>query len=253
MGSVNPIVVHNDTGRAAIIMRGHILLLSGGSAMAQPMMRQAKICGLTRPEDVEAAVRYRADFLGFIVEAASPRRLTIEQAAQLARPMTGIIPRVAVTVNADDERLTAIMSQMTPDYIQCHGDETPERAAEIARRFSVKVIKACTVAHDDDMKQADRYSGAADLILYDAKPPKGSDVRGGHGIKIDWDIISRAPTPRRFLLAGGLTPNNVAAAIAATRAPIVDVSSGVETAPGVKDAAKIKTFMNAVKNRPQNG
>jgi len=96
------------------------------------------------------------------------------------------------------------------------------------------------------MKRADHYSGAADLILYDAKPPSGSDVRGGHGIKIDWDIIRRAPTPKRFMLAGGLTPDNVAAAVTATRAPIVDVSSGVEAAAGIKDAAKIKAFMNAV-------
>ncbi len=221
--------------------------------MAQPMTIQAKICGLMRPEDVETAVRYGADYLGFIVEAASPRRLTTAQAAALAGPVKGIVPRAAVTVNADDDMLSAIMSQMTPDYIQCHGDETPERIAEITRKFSVKIIKACAVACDDDMKRASEFSGAADLILFDAKPPKGSDVRGGHGIKIDWDIITRAPMPRRFMLAGGLTPENIRAAINAVRAPIVDVSSGVETSPGVKDAAKIKAFMDAVKNRPQNG
>lgn len=206
-----------------------------------------------RPEDVETAVRYGADYLGFIVAAASPRRLTIEQAARLAGPVKGIVPRAAVTVNADDDMLTAIMSQMSPDYIQCHGDETPERIAEIARKFAVKTIKACAVANDEDMKRASEFSGAVDLILFDAKPPKGSDVRGGHGIKIDWDIINRAPTPSRFMLAGGLTPENVRAAINAVRAPIVDVSSGVETSPGVKDPAKIKAFMDAVKNRPQNG
>lgn len=206
-----------------------------------------------RPQDVETAIRCGADYLGFIVEAASPRRLTIEQAARLAGPVKGITPRVAVTVNADDEMLSAIMPQMMPDYIQCHGDEMPERCAEIARKFAVKTIKACAVAGDEDMKRASEFSGAADLILFDAKPPKGSDVRGGHGIKIDWGMMSRAPMPRRFMLAGGLTAENVRAAINAVRAPIVDVSSGVETSPGVKDPAKIKAFMDAVKNRPQNG
>lgn len=206
-----------------------------------------------RPEDVEAAVKYGADYLGFIVEAASKRRLSVADAAILAGPVTDIIARVAVTVNADDDLLKQIMAEMKPDYIQCHGDETPERTAEIARKFSVKVIKACAVADDEDMKTAGTYSGVADLILFDAKPPARSDVRGGHGIKIDWEIIRRAPLPKRFMLAGGLTPDNIAQAILATRAPIVDVSSGVEAAPGVKDAAKIKAFLDVVKNRPCHG
>lgn len=230
-----------------------ILLLSGGSAMALLMTTQAKICGLMRPEDVELAVRCGASFLGFIVEAASPRRLSVGQAARLAGPVKDITARVAVTVNADDDLLARITAKMQPDYIQCHGDETMQRVAEISRKFSVKTIKACAVASDADMKQAGAYSGAADLTLFDAKPPKGSKVRGGHGIKIDWDIIRRAPMPQCFMLAGGLTPDNVGAAITATRAPIVDVSSGVEAAPGVKDPAKIKAFMDAVKYRSHYG
>ena len=209
---------------------------------------RAKICGLTRPEDVAYAVEHGASFLGFIVEAASKRRLSVKEAAALAKPSRDIISRVAVTVNADDNLLTQIMADMVPDYIQCHGDETPLRVAEITRKFKVKTIKACAIANDDDMKLAGEFSGAADLILFDAKPPKGSDVRGGHGIAIDWNIIRRAPTPKLYALAGGLTPATVAEAIAATNAPIVDVSSGVETEPGVKDAAKIKTFMQAVRD-----
>ena len=199
-----------------------------------------------RPQDVAAAIAAGASYLGFIVEAASKRRVTVEQAARLSRPARGIIPRVAVTVNADDALLTRIMADMAPDYIQCHGDETPARVAEITRKFNVKTIKAVAVITDGDMKTAETYSGAADIILFDAKPPKGSDVRGGHGVAIDWNIIKRAPLPKYWALAGGLTPHNVAEAIAATDAPMVDVSSGVEASAGVKDASKIKAFMAAV-------
>ena len=210
------------------------------------MTINVKICGLMRPEDVAAAIAAGASYLGFIVEAASKRRVTVEQAARLSGPARGIIPRVAVTVNADDALLTRIMADMAPDYIQCHGDETPARVAEITRKFNVKTIKAVAVVTDGDMKTAETYSGAADIILFDAKPPKGSDVRGGHGVAIDWNIIKRAPLPKYWALAGGLTPHNVAEAIAATDAPMVDVSSGVEASAGVKDASKIKAFMAAV-------
>ena len=210
------------------------------------MSTRAKICGLARAEDVACAIAHGASFLGFIVEAPSKRRLSVKAAARLAKPAKGIIPTVAVTVNAGDDLLSTIMTHMAPDYIQCHGDETPQRVAEIARKFSVKTIKACAIADDADMKTAEYFSGVADLILYDARPPKGSDVRGGHGISIDWDIIARAPTPKNFMLAGGLTPNTVRAAIAATCAPIVDVSSGVELRAGIKDPDKIKAFMEAV-------
>jgi len=210
------------------------------------MRTRAKICGLARAEDVASAIEYGASFLGFIIEAPSKRRLSVEDAARLANPAKSIISTVAVTVNAGDDLLTRIMAQMAPDYIQCHGDETPQRVAQIAQKFNVKTIKACAVAHDGDMKAAELFSGAADLILYDAKPPSDTNVRGGHGIAIDWDIIARAPTPKSFMLAGGLTPDNVRTAIAATRAPIVDVSSGVESRAGVKDPLKIIAFMKAV-------
>ena len=205
------------------------------------MQTRAKICGLTRPEDVENAIEYGASFLGFIVECPSKRRLSVAEAAQLSRPAQGIIPRVAVTVNPDDDLIDRILTQMQPDFIQLHGDETPARAAEIARKC--KLIKAVGIASDEDMKMAETYAGLADFILYDAKPPKGKSVRGGHGIAIDWNIIAKAPTPKTFAVAGGLNPENVAEAITATRAPIVDVSSGVEASAGVKDAAKIQAFM----------
>ena len=212
------------------------------------MKTKVKICGLTRAQDVEAAIRCGADYLGFIVEAKSARRLSTAQAAQLAMPAKGIIPRVAVTVNADDALLTRIMIEMTPDYIQCHGDETSARVAEIAKRFKVKTIKALAVAAPNDMITAEHYSGVADFVLYDAKPPKNTNVRGGHGLSFDWNILTSAPLPKVWALAGGLTPDNAKQAAAMTNAPILDVSSGVESAAGIKDVLKIQAFMEAVEN-----
>ena len=214
--------------------------------MLMPSKTTVKICGLTRAEDVESAILYGASYLGFIVECPSKRRLSVAQAAKLSAPARGLIPRVAVTVNPNNDLIHRILTDMQPDFIQLHGDETPARAAEIARKC--KLIKAVGIASDDDMKMAETYAGLADFILYDAKPPKGEAVRGGHGIPIDWNIIASAPTPKTFAVAGGLNAGNVGAAIAATRAPIVDVSSGVEASAGVKDALKIAAFMKAVEN-----
>jgi len=213
--------------------------------MKPPQNIDVKICGLTRPEDVEAAIEHGAAFLGFIVEAKSPRKLTVLQASTLAAPARHIIPRVAVTVNPNDDLVARMVSDMAPDYIQLHGDETVERAADIARRFNVKIIKAAPIAHASDMKTAEHYSGVCDFILYDAKPPKGEKVRGGHGLSFNWHILTAAPLPKVWALAGGLTPGNAREAIARTNAPILDVSSGVESAPGIKDAIKIKAFMEA--------
>ena len=211
------------------------------------MNTHVKICGLTRPEDVEAAIRYGASFLGFIVEAKSARRLSVVQAARLSLPAKSSAKTVAVTVNANDELIEAIITQMQPDYIQLHGDESVDRVAEIARKFSVKTVKAIPISTPADMITAEQYAGVADFILYDAKPPKGETVRGGHGLSFDWNILTTSPLPKTWALAGGLTPENAAEALRRTNAPILDVSSGVERSAGLKDAAKIKAFMEAVK------
>ena len=211
------------------------------------MNPHVKICGLTRPEDVEAAIRYGASFLGFIVEAKSARKLSVAQAAKLSLPAKASAKTVAVTVNADDTLIDAIATQMQPDYIQLHGDESVDRVAEIARKFSVKTVKAIPVSTPADMITAEQYAGVADFILYDAKPPKGETVRGGHGLSFDWNILTASPLPKTWALAGGLTPENAREAVRRTNAPILDVSSGVDTSPGLKDAAKIKAFMEAVK------
>ncbi|MEL6687560.1 MAG: phosphoribosylanthranilate isomerase [Pseudomonadota bacterium] len=199
-----------------------------------------KICGLTRPEDVKAAEAAGASLLGFIVEAKSPRKLTLANASALIKDASK--PTVAVTVNPDDTLVQGISSAGFT-HIQLHGSETLARTAEIAQS-GLTVIKACPVSTADDVKLATEYSGAADWLLFDAKPPKGSDQKGGHGLCFDWSILRIAPTPKQFILAGGLAPENVRQAATETRAAIVDVSSGVESSPGVKDHALIQAFMD---------
>jgi len=207
------------------------------------MQTQVKFCGLTRAEDVTAAQDAGADFLGFIVEAKSSRKLTLANAAALMKDAKA--HTVAVTVDPDDRLVDGIKSAGFT-YIQLHGSETLARTAEIASK-GLSVIKAVPVATADDVKLATEYSGAADLLLFDAKPPKGERQRGGHGLSFDWSILSRAPTPKRFALAGGLTPVNVRDAATKTRAAIVDVSSGVERAPGIKDAFLMNAFMEQLR------
>lgn len=212
------------------------------------MSTQVKICGLTRPEDVEAAIRCGADYLGFIVEAKSSRRLSVAAAAKLSLPAKSSAKTVAVTVNPDDELIAAIADQMQPDFIQLHGDESVDRVAEIRRKTGLNIIKAVAVSTAENIKQAEHFAGIADFILYDAKPPNDQTVRGGHGLSFDWNILSSAPLPKIWALAGGLSPDNAAEAIARTKAPILDVSSGLEASPGLKDAAKIQAFMKAVQD-----
>lgn len=204
---------------------------------------RVKICGLTRAEDVAAAENAGADFLGFIVEAASTRKLTLANAASLIVGVTA--KTVAVTVDPDDDLVAGIIAAGFT-HIQLHGSESLARTAEIASR-GICVIKAMPVATADDVKLATEYSGAADLLLFDAKPPKGETQRGGHGLAFDWNILRRAPTPKSFILAGGLTPDTVRAAATQTRAAIVDVSSGVEASPGIKDATLMNAFMEQLR------
>ena len=207
-----------------------------------------KICGLTRPQDVEIAIGQGADFLGFIVEANSARKLSVAQAAKLSLPAKSSVQTVAVTVNADDALIETITRHVQPDYIQLHGDESAERAADIARRYNIKIIKAVPVESASDIMTAETYADICDFILYDAKPPKGETVRGGHGVSFDWTLLSASPRPKLWALAGGLTPETAREAVTRTNAPILDVSSGVEASPGIKDAAKIKAFMKAVRH-----
>ena len=212
------------------------------------MAVEVKICGLSTEETVKAAIEAGADLIGFVFFPRSPRNVTIEQASALAAQARGKAKIVALVVDADDALLLAITAGLDPDLIQAHGAETPERIAEIERLTGKPVIKAIKVRDAADIAGAAVFSDVASLILYDAKAPEtlGSALPGGNGHAFDWKLLDGTPRPA-FMLAGGLTPGNVAEAIRMTDAPIVDVSSGVESAPGIKDVDLIRKFIEAAK------
>ena len=204
-----------------------------------------KFCGLSRPGDIEAAVAARAAYVGFVFFPRSPRAVDAATAAELAARVPPGMAKVALTVNADDAALDAIMSQVPLDMIQLHGAETPERVAEVRDRFGLPVMKAVGVASEADLPALDEAARAADPVLVDAKAPKGAALPGGNGLAFDWRLIAGRRWPVPWMLAGGLTPFNLAEALRLTGARQVDVSSGVESAPGVKDPAAIAAFARA--------
>lgn len=205
-----------------------------------------KICGLNTPAALDAAIKARADYAGFVFFPPSPRNVSPADAAALGARAEGRITRVGLFVDADDALLAEAVAAAGLDILQLHGGESPERAAELRARFGLPVWKALSVASAANVAQADRYAGAADLILFDAKTPKGT-LPGGMGLSFDWSLVANRKGPLAWGLAGGLTPDNVADAITRTRAPLVDTSSGVESAPGVKDADRIAAFVRAVR------
>ena len=206
---------------------------------------RVKICGLTRPEDVTAVADAGAAYAGFVFFPKSPRNVSIETARELAVDVPVGVAKVALVVDADDALLDAITSAVPLDILQLHGHETPERVTEIRSRYGLPVMKAVGVADAEDVAALDLYADVADQILVDAKPPKNADLPGGNGVSFDWRLISARRCSVPWMLAGGLTPDNVAEAIALTGAKQVDVSSGVETSPGVKDAEAIRAFIQA--------
>ncbi len=208
-------------------------------------MAQVKICGLSTPETMQAALAAGADFVGLMFYPKSPRNVSVEQAATLAALVKGRAKIVAVVVDADDTLLKSIMEHAKPDYIQAHGDETPQRIAEIKSALAIRVIKVIKVKTAADVTLAKDFFDVADLIMFDPKAPKDT-LPGGNGLSFDWKLLAHVKF--EFMLAGGLTPDNVTQAITFTQAPIVDVSSGVESAPGVKDAQLIAKFIKAAKS-----
>ncbi|MEJ5978394.1 phosphoribosylanthranilate isomerase [Novosphingobium sp. PS1R-30] len=205
-----------------------------------------KICGLTTPDMLEAAIQARADHVGFNFFPPSPRYLAPRDAAALAERAEARISRVGLFVDADDAAITEAVAAGRLDAIQLHGQETPERAAQVRARFGVPVWKVISVASAADVARADAYATAADLILFDAKTPKGT-LPGGMGLAFDWTLVANWKGPLAWGLAGGLNPTNVAEAVARTGAPLVDTASGVESAPGVKDADLIAAFCRAAR------
>lgn len=206
-----------------------------------------KFCGLTRPEDVFGAVAADARYVGFVFFPKSPRHLGLDQARALALAVPPGVAKVALTVDADDAALGALLDTVPVDILQLHGHESPARVAEVRARFGLPVMKALGIADADDLAQIDLYQGVADQLLIDAKPPKGADLPGGNGLAFDWRLLAgRKYWTRPWMLAGGLTPDNVAEAVRLTGARQVDVSSGVEAAPGIKDAGRMARFAAAL-------
>lgn len=205
-----------------------------------------KICGISTPATLEAAIKARAAHIGLVFFARSPRAVTPVEAAQLSARAEGRVGRVGLFVDADDTLLGDAVAAAQLEALQLHGEETPERAAQLRARFGIPVWKALPVACARDVERAAAYADAVDLILFDAKTPKGA-LPGGMGLSFDWSLVADWKSPVAWGLAGGLDPANVADAIRQTRAPLVDTSSGVESAPGVKDESRIAAFCAAVR------
>ncbi|MCD1618289.1 phosphoribosylanthranilate isomerase [Salipiger manganoxidans] len=209
---------------------------------------RVKICGLTRPEDVAAAAAAGAHYAGLVFYARSPRAVGVDLARDLALAAPVGLAKVALLVDAEDAALDAIVARVPLDMLQLHGHESPERVAEIGARYGLPVMKAVGVARAEDLPQLDAYARVADQILVDAKAPKDAALPGGNGLAFDWRLIAGRRWPVPWMLAGGLAPQNVAQAVAMTGTRQLDVSSGVETAPGQKSADLIRAFVAAARD-----
>ena len=205
-----------------------------------------KICGIATVDALEATIRARADHAGLVFFPPSPRHVSLADAAMLAERAGPRISRVGLFVDADDALIAQAVAAARLDAIQLHGQESPARAASVRRQFGLPVWKAVAVASRDDVTGAAAYADAVDLVLFDARTPKGT-LPGGMGLAFDWSLLSAWKLPLAWGLAGGLTPDNVADALRQTGAPLVDTSSGVESAPGVKDESRLAAFCAAVR------
>jgi phosphoribosylanthranilate isomerase len=209
---------------------------------------KAKICGISTPEAVSAALEGGAAFLGFMFFAKSPRNIAPDAAARLAQPVRGAAKIVAVAVDPDDAEVDRIAAILKPDLIQLHGAETPARARAIGERMGAGVIKVLSVSEASDLAPAADYESVVEHLMFDTKPPKGADRPGGLGEAFDWTLLAGRRFQRPWLLAGGLDPWNLASAVQQSGAPLVDVSSGVERGAGLKDPALIRAFLDAAKS-----
>lgn len=213
--------------------------------MADPL--RVKICGLSTLSAVEASLKGQAHYLGFVFFEKSPRNVTPDHAASLAAYVSPGVAKVGLMVNPTDADLDRVTGRVPLDMIQLHGRETPERVRAVKVRTGLPVMKAVGVAETSDLATVESYIGAADQILVDAKPAPGSDLPGGNGLSFDWTILHGRRWPVPWMLAGGLTVDNMAEAVRRTGALQIDVSSGVESAPGVKDEYRIKAFLDAAR------
>lgn len=205
-----------------------------------------KICGLSTKEAIDHVIARRASHVGFIFFEKSPRYVEPDVAADLITHVRGRAKTVAVTVDADNDLLEEIVFAARPDMLQLHGHESPDRVVTVKALFGLPVIKAFSLRSPDDLVPVGEYDGVADHLLFDAKPPKNATLPGGNGVTFDWRLLAGWRPTIPYFLSGGLTAENVEAALMETGAPGLDVSSGVESAPGVKDAARIDAFFDAV-------
>ncbi|MEI3852472.1 MULTISPECIES: phosphoribosylanthranilate isomerase [Ensifer] len=211
------------------------------------MKTEVKICGLKTAEAVERAVALGASHTGFIFFPKSPRNIEPDDAGRLADRIRGQAKIVAVTVDADNDELDEIVSALNPDILQLHGSEDPERLLTVKAMYGLPVMKALSVRDASDLEKIDAYVGIADRFLFDAKPPQGSDLPGGNGVSFDWKLLDALDGSVDYMLSGGLNASNIGEAMAQTRARAIDISSGVESAPGVKDLKLMESFFNAVR------
>lgn len=207
----------------------------------------AKICGITDPVALDTAVNNGADMLGFVFYPPSPRNLGAEAAEDLLRDLPSGVDRVGVFVDPETDFLDAILAKARLDLLQLHGDETPERCRALSIYFGLPIIKAIKVSEKADLDRARDYQDIVDWLMFDARPPKGATRPGGNATSFDWTIMQQARFNRPWMLSGGLTPENLAEAVKRSGAAAVDVSSGVESAPGKKDLAKIRAFLAAAR------
>src|SRR5262245_10090283 len=206
-----------------------------------------KICGLKTPDALDVALDAGADMVGFVFFAPSPRHIEVATARELGRRVGGRARKVALTVDAGDDTLAQIVKSLQPDLLQVHGKETPARVRAIKARFGLPVMKAIAVETRSDLETIAAYDGSADWLLFDARAPREATRPGGLGKPFDWHLLEHLQPDTPFMLSGGLDPANVAAALRIARAPAVDVSSGVECAPGEKDLDKIRAFIRAAR------
>jgi phosphoribosylanthranilate isomerase len=216
------------------------------------MALTVKICGLKTPEALEVALESGADLTGFVFFPPSPRNLGLEAAKRLGAQVKGRAGKVALTVDANDETLRAIVDALKPDILQLHGKETPERVATVRSRFGLPVMKALPISERSDLSPLREFANVADRLLFDARPPQDATRPGGLGRTFDWTLLKGIDPKINFMLSGGLDARNVAQALAITNAPGVDVSSGVERAPGEKDLDKIRDFIRTARKAEQN-
>jgi phosphoribosylanthranilate isomerase len=206
-----------------------------------------KICGLSTAEALDVALDAGADMVGFVFFPPSPRNLAFKTAAALESRVRGRAKKVALSVDADDTLLSYVVDALGPDILQLHGNETPLRVSAIKARFKLPVMKAIAVETKSDLAAVARYAAVADYLLFDARAPREATRPGGLGKPFDWRLLEQLNPGVPFMVSGGLDPDNVGEALRITRAPGVDVSSGVESAPGVKDVEKIRAFIRAAR------